>query len=161
MITVTWLPMKQDVRAAGRTARRSLPFARRHATRIVGAVLTGIVVVLMLLGVPASGALGGVLAPLLFGGWLTDARAWYYSVYLRHSVLATVDPDGLRYTGNGVVKFDDGWAWTRFRYAVETDDQFVFVGLRNKADFSPYLPKRAIADLEAVRELIPLEIRRG
>lgn len=159
MITVTWLPMRQDVRDAARAARRSLPFARRHAPRLVGAVLTAVVVVLLLLGIPAAGALGGGLVPLLFGSSLTDARAWHYSVYLRHSVAATVDRDGLRYTGNGMLTFDDGWPWSAFRYAVETDEQFVFVGLRNKSGFAPYLPKRAVADPQAVRDMIPLEFR--
>ena len=160
-VTGTWLPMSADVRAAVRAARLSLPFARRNAVRLVPAVLVAIIVVLVLLGVPAITAIGGPLALVLVGPWLEDRGAWVRGgPYIKHSTEATVDGTGLRYRGNGVLAFDQTWPWDRFRYAVETRDQFVFVGLRNKAGFVPYVPKRAV-DVDALRAAIPIQVRPG
>lgn len=158
-VVATWLPMETDVRAAARAARRSQPFVVRNSTRLAAAVVTAVLVLLAVLGLPVWSVLGGPLFLLAFGPWMELRGTWMRSgPYIKHSVLATVDEQGLRYTGNGILDFDQLWPWDRFDYVVETEDLFVFVGLKNKAGFMPYVPKRAV-DPDALRAVIPVEVR--
>jgi hypothetical protein len=160
VITARWTPTADDVRHAARAARRSEPFLVRHSQRIVGALMAALGLVLLLLGLPASTLLVMGLGWLAIGPFFQD-RGPALNAYTSQPVEAVLDDDGLRYTGTGAVRFISTWPWTAFRYAVETPEQFVLVGHRDRRGFVPYLPKRALPDPAAARRLIAgrLEVR--
>ena len=165
MITARWTPTQQDVRLAVRAARLSGPFRVRHAMQLRALVVLAVIGTLVLLGWLlldrfVASALAAPFALLLASPYVQDQGGWG-TVYARQPVEATLAEDELRHTGTGAVRFVSSWPWTAFRYAVETPDQFVLVGHRDRSGFVPYLPKRALEDPDAVRAWLAarLEVR--
>lgn len=141
-VVLRWTPTIQDVRQASRTARLALPFAVRNATRLAGLVIAAVVVAVSLLWYPIWGALGGSFGVILVGSFFADRAPWAGNVYVRQPCEATLTADELRLVGTGVVRFTSVWPWSAFRYALESDEQFVLVGAKERSGFVPYVPKQ-------------------
>lgn len=159
MTTARWTPTAAEVRRAVAAARRSAPFPVRYAAQLGALVLLVVILGLLLLARLVldrfvGSALAAPVALLVIGSWFQDRGIWWSNVYVRQPVEATLTDDELRHTGTGAVRFASSWPWTAFRYAVESPDQFVLVGAKEKTGFVPYVPKRALDNPAAVREFL-------